>query len=461
MTHQELEYLKQLQQNQTILKVLVNPDRAPYSYFEDGQAKGILPDIFARIAELMNLRYEYVPVKTTSEMQEVLSRRQADIVLDAFADYNEAERAHLMLTDPYITTEMARLTRRDFSGEIKTVALPQILKNNYLTDYFPNDRENLLIFESRDACVQAVRSGQADAAYMDLHVAQKYIHDDYRNQFQINIMPKARIRLAIGVADHNDYRLLTILNKGVNSVKGPYVDQMVLKDTDYGKAPVTIFSLIYGNPLLALAFVVLLAAVTGALILSLRRAKWENSQRLREATQRQILSDALETARHASEAKSRFLSRVSHEIRTPLNAIIGYMAMARKGGTSPERVDHYMENTGIAATHLLHIINDVLDISSIESGRMKIAREDFDLLDIVNEIRVIFANQAAEKGLRLSITTGQLAYERINGDPLRIRQVLVNLLSNALKFTPDGGSVCLKVEQSCRDERGCFVKFVV
>ncbi len=296
---------------------------------------------------------------------------------------------------------------------------------------------------------------------MDLHVAQKYIHDDYRNQFQINIMPKARIRLAIGVADHNDYRLLTILNKGVNSVKGPYVDQMVLKDTDYGKAPVTIFSLIYGNPLLALAFVVLLAAVTGALILSLRRAKWENSQRLREATQRQILSDALETARHASEAKSRFLSRVSHEIRTPLNAIIGYMAMARKGGTSPERVDHYMENTGIAATHLLHIINDVLDISSIESGRMKIAREDFDLLDIVNEIRVIFANQAAEKGLRLSITTGQLAYERINGDPLRIRQVLVNLLSNALKFTPDGGSVCLKVEQSCRDERGCFVKFVV
>lgn len=83
------------------------------------------------------------------------------------------------------------------------------------------------------------------------------------------------------------------------------------------------------------------------------------------------------------------------------------------------------------------------------------------MLDIVNEIRVIFANQAAEKGLRLSITTGQLAYERINGDPLRIRQVLVNLLSNALKFTPDGGSVCLKVEQSCRDERGCFVKFVV
>ena len=180
-----------------------------------------------------------------------------------------------------------------------------------------------------------------------------------------------------------------------------------------------------------------------------------------EEKQRRILQDALALAQHASMAKGDFLSRMSHEIRTPLNAIIGYLSIAKMPDSKQEKIIHCIDNSEIAATHLLNIINKVLDMSSIESGRMKIACEDFDLKKQISTITLIFYNQAKEKGVQFSAAINNLTEEWVVGDPLRLNQVLMNLLSNSVKFTPAGGVINLTVTQKDISNEMVYVVFII
>ena len=162
---------------------------------------------------------------------------------------------------------------------------------------------------------------------------------------------------------------------------------------------------------------------------------------------RASLKDALKNAENASHAKGDFMSRMSHEIRTPLNAIIGYLDIAHDESSDREKIQHCIEKSQIASRHLLSIINDVLDISSIESGRMKIAHEDFDIKKMVNSLTTLFYNQAKTKGVEFVVKMQPMDSEWISGDELRVRQILLNLLSNAVKFTPAGGTITLGIRQ--------------
>ena len=177
--------------------------------------------------------------------------------------------------------------------------------------------------------------------------------------------------------------------------------------------------------------------------------------------QRQALEDALETARNASSAKGQFLSRMSHEIRTPLNAVIGYMDIAKDATDNMEKMLHCIKNSDTAAKHLLSIINDVLDISSIESGKMKIAHSEFDLKKQLTSISSMFFSQAKEKKIRFEVKLKDFTEEWVIGDSLRMNQILMNLLSNAIKFTPEDGSIILSVTQMQNNDNKVYMKFEI
>jgi len=164
-----------------------------------------------------------------------------------------------------------------------------------------------------------------------------------------------------------------------------------------------------------------------------------------EEKQRIVLKDALTTAQSASAAKGAFLSKVSHEVRTPLNAIIGYLTMMKEAGGDQEKIDHYISNSELASKHLLSVINDVLDMSSIENGHLKIANDPFDVKTLLSTISSIYYAQAKNLGLDFTLVIKSLTYERFYGDSLRVNQVLMNLLSNSMKFTPKGGRISLTV----------------
>ena len=176
---------------------------------------------------------------------------------------------------------------------------------------------------------------------------------------------------------------------------------------------------------------------------------------------KQSLREALEAANQASESKGSFLSNMSHEIRTPLNAIIGYLTIAQEAEGNMEKVGHCIDNCQIASKHLLQIINDIRDMSSIETGKLKIAHEEFDLKKEITDITTIFFQNAKSKKVTFETHINDLTEEWVIGDQLRLNQVLMNLLCNAVKFTPENGQVTLEIQQLNDDGKKVYIQFAV
>ena len=175
----------------------------------------------------------------------------------------------------------------------------------------------------------------------------------------------------------------------------------------------------------------------------------------------QALRDALKAAEEASKAKTVFLSSMSHEIRTPMNAIIGLDNLALHEPGISDTTRSYLEKIGTSAQHLLSLINDILDMSRIESGRMTIRNEEFSFPKLIEQINTIFSGQCKEKNLEYNCRINGHLDEFYIGDSVKLRQVLINILGNAVKFTPEGGKIDLIVEKTADFDKKSALKFTI
>ena len=175
----------------------------------------------------------------------------------------------------------------------------------------------------------------------------------------------------------------------------------------------------------------------------------------------QALRDALKTAENASRAKTVFLSSMSHEIRTPMNAIIGLDSLALNEKDISATTRNYLEKIGESAKHLLSLINDILDMSRIESGRTVIKNEEFSFSKLVEQINTIFSGQCQEKNLHYNCNINGEVDDYYIGDSVKLRQVLINILGNAVKFTPEGGNIDFIIEKTANFNGKSTLCFIV
>ena len=179
------------------------------------------------------------------------------------------------------------------------------------------------------------------------------------------------------------------------------------------------------------------------------------SDRTADKQVNQALSDAVAAAETANRAKSTFLSNMSHDIRTPMNAIIGFTTLAISNLDDQERVKDYLTKTLASSNHLLSLINDVLDMSRIESGKIHLEEVEVNLSDVLHDLKTIVSGQIHAKQLELYMDAMDVTDEDVSCDKTRLNQILLNLLSNAIKFTPAGGTVSVRVRQLAGQARGC------
>ena len=179
------------------------------------------------------------------------------------------------------------------------------------------------------------------------------------------------------------------------------------------------------------------------------------SDRTADKQVNQALSDAVAAAETANRAKSTFLSNMSHDIRTPMNAIIGFTTLAISNLDDKERVKDYLTKTLASSNHLLSLINDVLDMSRIESGKIHLEEVEVNLSDVLHDLKTIVSGQIHAKQLELYMDAMDVTDEDVYCDKTRLNQILLNLLSNAIKFTPAGGTVSVRVRQLAGQARGC------
>ena len=179
------------------------------------------------------------------------------------------------------------------------------------------------------------------------------------------------------------------------------------------------------------------------------------SDRTADKEVNQALSDAVAAAQSASRAKSDFLTNMSHDIRTPMNAIIGFTTLAVTNIDDTERVKDYLTKTLASSRHLLSLINDILDMSRIESGRLHLEESEVSLSEVLHDIKTIVGGQVHAKQLELYMDALDVTDEDVCCDRTRLEQILLNLLSNAVKFTPAGGTVSVRVRQLAGTQHGC------
>ena len=177
--------------------------------------------------------------------------------------------------------------------------------------------------------------------------------------------------------------------------------------------------------------------------------------------QNEALNNALAAAEQANKAKTVFLSNMSHEIRTPMNAIIGLDNIALNDPDTPEKTKEYLTKIGTSAEHLLNLINDILDMSRIESGRMIVKNEEFSFSKMLEYINTMISGQCQDKGLEYNCRIKGHIDDRYIGDAVKLRQVLINILGNAVKFTPQGGRVGFEVERTARFDAKSTLSFKI
>lgn len=447
LNDRDIEYL----QKRKTVSVAIPKDWHPL-YCEETHHEGhsgIVVDVLNEISKFTGLQFSFVFANNYNDAITLVQNGKADI-LGFFLD-NEYDAASYGLALTAVYTKMNSIVVRNKASNFPDTGLIGAVVDGRR---LPNDiKVPVRTYPNITTALSAVNRGEVDFIY---GLSSRLEQEIQRYHFS-NLTP---VTLADGITSicfalpcPVDPDLLTILNKAINNISD--TEKANINNRNLVSIGVSEFSLtefIYANPMqfMIIVMVLLLILVTALLLVTHARMK---------AT---VIQNDLIRAEAASRAKSEFLSRMSHEIRTPMNAIIGMTTIAAASIDERGRVEDCLEKIGRSSKHLLMLINDILDMSRIENNRMCLSAEPFDLYQFINNFVSVVYPDATGKGLKFTEkTTGFSEQTTFIGDTLRLNQILLNLTSNAIKFTPYGGTVSLNVTRLSARNQKCWIRFVI
>ena len=423
------------------LHVLCDPTRYPYSYTENGEVKGILPDYFRKIADYAGLSYEFLVPATRDEYIAYQSNKDAvNISIDARLDTdNYAETKEWGLTAPYITMRMARVTRRDFDGKIHVVTTVNQTASTSIEDVLAPGAEKLMC-STRQEMMEAVRDGKADAAFVYYYMAQAFVNSDTTGTMTYMPLEQPTFSYRMVVSSTENHALAGILTKAMYAMPDNLVEDLATQYTTYKATNLTLADMIRLHPVTAVAIIVFISWMAVTMIIIVNRLQTRRKLQLAAQQKAKEMAVLAEQAQAASKAKSTFLSNMSHDIRTPMNAIIGFTNIALHQDSVPE-MHNCLKKIEESSDHLLSLLNDVLDLSRIESGKVEFSPVPANITAVTDSVIEIVKGMLLNRELNFEVHREPLQNPYVMTEPVRIREILVNILNNAVKFTKDGGTI--------------------
>jgi len=419
----------------------------PYSATdENGQVTGIIKDIIPEMLKnlgLSDLKVIYSGYESYDDMIADMSSEKIDVAFPVGGGLYYSEENGLYQSIPVASASTELVYKGTYTEE--TIRKIAVNENNRMQYYFVRTNfpdAEVVAYPSIDDCLKAVLSGEAGCTTLNGLRANDILKNSEYKELLMHQMARNDDR-CFGV-EIGQEGLLKLLNRGINIIGSDYAQNISFRYTG------ALYSYSLADMIkdhLALFMTVLLLIVAVIIFLLAR-------DRMRTKKQKEELQTALASAEQASRAKTEFLNNMSHDIRTPMNAIVGFAGLASTHIDDREQVKDYLGKINVSSQHLLSLINDVLDMSRIESGKMTLEEADVDLPKLIYDLQTIIQPNIDDKQLELSVDMKDIRHKEIVTDKLRLNQVLLNILSNAIKFTPEGGKINVRVTETESSKEG-------
>ncbi len=338
-----------------------------------------------------------------------------------------------------------------------------LMQYYYSKDSYPSSE--IVVYDNIQGCLDGLLEGTSDGTFLNGARTAGLLRPGKFHAVRA-VRAKDAFELCMAFAEDN-VGLLMLMNRGLSALDPDFVSKSSYAYAGW-TTPMSLADFFQEHILSVVALAAVLAALVAAAgmfrirnrELSIINRRLEENFRTIERQRKQLegkqteLEDALQMAQSASRAKTAFLSNMSHDIRTPMNAIIGFTGLAADHIDDPEHVREYLKTIGESSEHLLSLINDILDMSRIESGKMTLNEKVESLADILHSLRDIVQADVQSRKHHFSIDTFGVRDEFVFCDRLRLNQVLFNLVSNAIKYTPPGGTISLQIVEKATADAG-------
>lgn len=417
----------------------------PISGHDDqGKPTGVLGSALPIMEEYLG-----TPIKTKAfdsryAMREAIKNNEVDVIFPVYDDAWSREKEDLYQTTPLVEDRIMVAYTGDYDDDVlKRVASTEaaIGQQEFLEQYDPS--AELVNYPSRDEAFRAMSRGEVDSVIGNASIMQLFIaeHPEYDSFNTAYLEASEGFSFAVS---RDDPTLAVIMQEATQQIDDTLITNAMIRYSE-ARAPFSLVEVIrhYALPLLVIGLVIIAAIV----IVFLRYRRQVNLFNKHQAAAREALQTALDAADNASAAKTSFLSNMSHDIRTPLNAIIGMTAIAGANIGDTNRVKDCLSKIASSGKHLLSLINEILDVSKIESGRIELSEEPFDLSVMLKDLVDINRPQADAKRQKVIIRVKDIVHEEVIGDHVRLQQIYTNLVSNAIKYTPEGGTIDITLEE--------------
>ena len=468
-----------------VLRVGYFDNYLPFSS-KDGNGKPIGAGIetvreIIKLLKLENkLKVEFICFDDQKEGYRAVESGKIDLMIPAYISSSVKQDYHLIGSKSLVSIASNLAYLDNYGGKNKRIGVNRnnLMQYYYSKDCFPDSQ--IVFYDNIQGCLDGLLDKSLDATFLNGSRSEALLKPGkYHLLRTVRAKNDFQIRMAFA---ENNIGLMLLMNRGLTIIDPDFIN--TASYSYMGRIyTFSIMDVLQDHIVPVIIAVAVIVALIAALIVnwfsnrklaginrSLRTySKTIEKQRKQESELREQLEKkqdelqiALQMAQAASRAKTTFLSNMSHDIRTPMNAIIGFTGLAANNVHDTERVKEYLATIAQSSEHLLSLINDVLDMSRIESGKMSLNEKEESLAEIVHVLREIVQANVRAKQLKFYIEAADIRNERIFCDKLRLNQVLLNLLSNAVKYTSQGGTILLRIVQKpAADPRRASFEFRV
>ncbi|WP_448915193.1 ATP-binding protein [Eubacterium ramulus] len=436
-----------LDAHENTIRVGYLTDNLPFCGEENGKLTGILGTVLDTVQEKYGITIQAVLCSTGAQMNEKLQSGEIDIAGPIIQDFYTQEQFQVILTDAiFDITPVVIYKGKEYSGSPSTIAATETsLYSELMVSLLFPDAE-IKEYDTQEECLEAVANGEVGATVIP--------------SSKINILNESPLTKSLSFAEmakrqelgmfttRENRRAATIINKAIDQSSN-ILNGVVLAQNSVSEKKMTLQDVLAEYAGFAIGVSAVIIFVLLLLVYSLSVSRKKQMAALKEA----------QDANAANIAKTTFLNHMSHDIRTPMNAIVGFTDIAMKRKPDKE-VENCLEKIKQSSEYLMTLINDVLDISRIESGKMEYKPVPVDLRDMINTVLAIARGYTENRDLNLYVSREELKIPYVMADELRIREVLLNIISNAVKFTKDGGTISFVAENAPgNDEHHMIVRF--